>query len=78
MKLSKKIKKGSKVKVLDLVRFRFTNGAFHAGENGKVTRVIENQSAIYIEFKDDSIGIYDIREVSVKWNMRVKDVLIII
>lgn len=64
MKSSKILKKGSKVFIPDIIRYRFSSGAVGAGKKGEVVRVVEKQSCVYVEVGDNILW-YDISELEV-------------
>ncbi len=64
MKSSLRIKKGSKVFIPDIARYRFSSGALGAGKKGIIETLNQAQSCCYVSFEDDLYW-YDLSEVQV-------------
>lgn len=68
--MSKKLRKGSKVFIPDIIRYRFSSGYAGAGKTGKVVRVVPKRNCVYVSvmFMDvaEEILWYDLSEVEKK------------
>ncbi len=64
----KKLRKGLKVSIPDIVRYRFERGAMGVGREGTIDRVVKGRDTVYVHFEDDwgeDILWYDFSEVEV-------------
>ena len=62
--MNKKLRKGSKVLIPDIIRYRFSSGELGAGKKGKVVRMVRKRKALYVQVNED-IYWYDESEVIV-------------
>lgn len=69
MNLLKRLKKGAKVFIPDVIVYRFSSGELGAGKNGVVVAVVPKRDCVYVEVEDDAyekdIYWYDTSEVVV-------------